>query len=165
MDVTKTDIKQSTEELCKNLKLDYTDEEMKKCVNETWKEFHQKQCEICGKYFKPKSGSDKYCGILCLNASITDEEQQKAIKTLEDKGQQTCPICGRSKQFLIHKRMNGEWFLWQQYHYENNLKFIYTCYFCNLWEKEYRKRTGKLITPKEHKQLIKHGLKNKLAVI
>jgi len=115
-----------------------------------------KICIICKKEFIPKakSNSDIYCGTLCLNASITNEEQEKAINTLFDRGLTNCPICGRHKRFLVNKRLNGQWYLWQEYHYNNNQSSIYTCYHCNLWEMNYRRRTGKSITPLEHKQLI-----------
>jgi len=116
-----------------------------------------KICVVCKKEFKPKSSSmsDIYCGILCLNASITDKEQQNAIDTLNDYGISNCPICRRHKRFLVNKRLNGYWYLWQDYHFNNNLQSIKTCYYCNLWEMNYRKRTGKCITPEEHKKLIK----------
>jgi predicted metal-binding protein len=117
-----------------------------------------KVCRICKREFKEKSYGDLYCGVLCLNASITDKEQEQAILTLDDKGIKCCPICGRNKSFLIHKRMNGCWYLWQEYHYNNNSNSIYTCYYCNLWEMNYRRRTGKKITPLEHRELI--GVKN-----
>lgn len=113
-----------------------------------------KTCEICNKEFKPKSYSDKYCGKLCLNASITDKEQEHAIQRFRNE-QENCPICGRNKKFLVHKRMNGYWYLYQIYHYNNNKDSIKTCYNCNLWEMFYRRRTGNHITPNEHKNLIR----------
>jgi len=111
-------------------------------------------CEICGKEFTPQAAGDKFCGILCLNGSITDEEQENAINNTSDRGQSFCPICGRHKKYLIHKRMNGQWYLWQTYHYDNNTKSLDSCYYCNLWEMNYRKRTGQQITPEQHRKII-----------
>ena len=113
------------------------------------------KCEICGKMFTPKSNADLYCGINCLNASINDFEQEAAIRRFTDE-QTRCPICLRHKKFLVHKRMNGNWYLYQEYHYNYDKESIKTCYFCNLWEKDYRKRNNrnKDITPDEHRRLI-----------
>lgn len=122
-------------------------------------------CEICERKFTPKNSSDRYCGILCLNASITNNEQISAILSSDDKGQINCPICGRNKKFLIHKRMNGQWYLWQEYHYNDNKDSIYTCYYCNLWEKEYRRRNKRNITPEEHRRLIKKDGTNDKTIV
>jgi len=113
-------------------------------------------CIICQKEFK--NNGDQYCSKTCLNSSITDEEQLKAIEKFKDE-MENCPICGRNKKFLIHKRMNGQWYLYQEYHYDNNKRKILTCYSCNLWERDYRKRTGRNITPEEHRRLIRNDTK------
>lgn len=111
-------------------------------------------CKICKRNFIPKSESDIYCGILCLNASITNEEQENAIINIWDRDIIYCPICKRHKKFLINKRMNGQWYLWQEYHYDNNQKSIFACYYCNLWEMNYRRRNKINLTPNEHSILI-----------
>jgi len=111
-------------------------------------------CKVCKREFTPKSHGDKYCGKLCLAASITDNEQLITERKFEW-SQSHCKICGRHKKYLIHKRMNGEWYLWQECHYPELRDPVLGCYFCNLWEKEYRKRNKKIITLEEHKKLIR----------
>lgn len=121
-------------------------------------------CQVCGYEFKKKSDGDKYCSITCLNVSITDKEQQDAIDMFTRLVQMkvnliNCPICGRNYKFLVHKRMNGCWYLYQEYHYDNDKKSILACYHCNLLEKIWRKRwketKANALSPDDLRKLIR----------
>ena len=128
----------------------------------------RKVCHVCKQSFTPSSPGDLYCGQNCLAISDRSVDRAKAELDFQkkvDRGEypQECPICGREWNQLIHKRRNGGYFLYQQYHFESNQKWVYSCHNCNLLEKQLRKKLGppQGIAPEKLRALIFSQLSEK----
>lgn len=106
---------------------------------------NKRKCALCGFEFKPKNHSDIFCGTICRDLSCSDWDYIKHTAYFwqeVDSGRipRKCPICEIPFDRLVHKRMNGGWYLYQRYHYDNDKKWILACHKCNLFEKVFRKR-------------------------
>jgi len=124
---------------------------------------NKRKCKICDHQFTPKAGGDLFCGKICLSLSYSKKELEENIlyfrKQVEDgKIPLFCPICEIPFEYLVHKRMNGHWYLYQEYHYNDDKKSILACYRCNLFEMIFRKRRKlnkkESISPTELKTLL-----------